>query len=185
MTEPIYVSMLGGFSITRGENRIDDSNNRMRKVWLLLAYLIYSRRTRTTQEQYLTLTQGPTAEIDDPAGRLKALFYRARAMLDPLGPRAGHELILHTKGNYGWNTDIPLVLDVEEFDRLYTAAGKETEESRLELLLQALDLYQGDFLPKLSMESWAMPISAYYHQRYLEGALQALSMLCEVACSIP
>ena len=179
MTEPIYVSMLGGFSITRGENRIDDSNNRMRKVWLLLAYLIYSRRTRTTQEQYLTLTQGPTAEIDDPAGRLKALFYRARAMLDPLGPRAGHELILHTKGNYGWNTDIPLVLDVEEFDRLYTAAGKETEESRLELLLQALDLYQGDFLPKLSMESWAMPISAYYHQRYLEGALQALSMLCE------
>ena len=100
-------------------------------------------------------------------------------MLDPLGPRAGHELILHTKGNYGWNTDIPLVLDVEEFDRLYTAAGKETEESRLELLLQALDLYQGDFLPKLSMESWAMPISAYYHQRYLEGALQALSMLCE------
>lgn len=179
MTEPIYVSMLGGFSITRGKNRIDDSNNRMRKVWLLLAYLIYSRRTRTTQEQYLTLTQGPTAEIDDPAGRLKALFYRARAMLDPLGPRAGHELILHTKGNYGWNTDIPLVLDVEEFDRLYTAAGKETEESRLELLLQALDLYQGDFLPKLSMESWAMPISAYYHQRYLEGALQALSMLCE------
>ena len=179
MTEPIHVSMLGGFTITRGENKIDDSNNRMRKVWLLLAYLIYSRRTRTTQEQYLTLTQGPTAEIDDPAGRLKALFYRARAMLDPLGPRAGHELILHTKGNYGWNTDIPLVLDVEEFDRLYTAAGKETEENRLELLLQALDLYQGDFLPKLSMESWAMPISAYYHQRYLEGALQALSMLCE------
>ena len=179
MTKPIYVSMLGGFSITWGENRIDDSNNRMRKVWLLLAYLIYSRRTKTTQEQYLVLTQGSTAEIDDPAGRLKALFYRARAMLDSLGSRAGHELILSSKGNYSWNTEIPLVLDVEEFDRLYSAAINEPEENRLDALLQALALYQGDFLPKLSMENWAMPISAYYHQRYLEGALQALSMLCE------
>jgi tetratricopeptide (TPR) repeat protein len=68
---------------------------------------------------------------------------------------------------------------VEEFDRLYTAAAKENGDSRLDLLLQALNLYQGDFLPKLSTENWAMPISAYYHQRYLEGALQALSLLCE------
>ena len=179
MTEPIHVSMLGGFSISWGDNQIDDSNNRMRKVWLLLAYLIYTRRTRTTQEQYLTLTQGLTAEVDDPAGRLKALFYRARAMLEPLGPQAGHELILNTKGNYSWNTSIPLALDVEEFDRLYTTAAMESGENRLALLLEALALYRGDFLPKLSMENWVMPISAYYHQRYLEGALQALSMLCE------
>ena len=179
MAEPIQVSMLGGFSITRGENQVDDSNNRMRKVWLLLAYLIYSRRTRSTQEQYLSLTQGSTAEIDDPAGRLKALFYRARATLDPLGPRAGHELIIHTKGNYAWNTEIPIILDVEEFDRLYTDATLKTGDEQLELLLQAIKLYKGDFLPKLSMESWAMPISAYYHQRYLEAVTLSLAMLCE------
>lgn len=178
MSEPIYVSMLGGFSITRGGNRIDDSNNRMRKVWLLLAYLIYTRKTRSTQDQYLALTQSNTGDIDDPAGRLKALFYRARAMLDPLGDRSGHELILHKEGNYTWNTEVPLQLDVEEFDRLYTAAAAKTDDARLDLLLQALELYQGDFLPKLSTESWAMPISAYYHQRYLDAAGQALSMLC-------
>jgi len=178
MSEPVYVSMLGGFSITRNGIRIDDSNNRMRKVWLLLAYLIYTRRTRTTQEQYLSLTQGSSTDIDDPSGRLKALFYRARTMLDPLGPRAGHELILNTKGCYAWNTEIPLQLDVEEFDRLYTAAATQAGDSRLELLLQALALYQGDFLPKLSMEAWVMPISAYYHQRFLDAATQALSMLC-------
>lgn len=178
MSEPVCVSMLGGFSITRAGIRIDDTNNRMRKVWLLLAYLIYTRRTKTTQEQYLALTQGSGTDVDDPSGRLKALFYRARTMLDPLGPRAGHELILHTNGNYTWNTDIPLQLDVEEFDRLYTAAATQVGDSRLELLLQALALYQGDFLPKLSMEAWVMPISAYYHQRFLDAAIQALSILC-------
>lgn len=178
MKDPISVSMLGGFSIERAGNRIDDSNNRMRKVWLLLAYLIYTRRTRTTQEQLLSLTQSSAAaEASDPASRLKALFYRVRAMLDPLGPRAGHDLILHKNGSYIWNTEIPLQLDTEEFDRLCAAAA-QSEDDRLALLLQALDLYRGDFLPKLSMEAWVMPISAYYHQRYLDAAGQALSLLC-------
>ena len=158
MLDPIYVSMLGCFSIQRSSIRIDDSNNRMRKVWLLLAYLIYTRRSLATQDQFLALTQNNTTDIEDPAGRLKALFYRARAMLDHLGPKTGHELILHKSGNYTWNTDIPLQLDVEEFDRLCTAA-KETGDDQLHLLLQALELYKGDFLSKLSTESWVIPIS--------------------------
>ncbi len=180
MAEPISVSMLGSFSIIRGENQVDDSSNRMRKVWLLLAYLIYTRRTRSTQDQYLSLVQGSTStEIEDPAGRLKALFYRVRAMLEPLGEKAGHELILHKSGSYTWNTQVALTLDVEEFERLYTAAAAaETGDARLQLLMQALEIYRGDFLPKLSTEAWVMPISAYYHQRYLEAASQALETLC-------
>ncbi|MBQ2785970.1 MAG: bacterial transcriptional activator domain-containing protein [Oscillospiraceae bacterium] len=180
MADPIYVSMLGEFSIQRADKRIDDSTNRMRKVWLLLAYLIYTRKNLTTQEQLLSLTQGSSSsEAEDPAGRLKALFYRVRAMLDPLGPRAGHDLIQNKSGIYSWNTEIPLQLDVEEFDRLYTSAMVHSEDDRLVLLMEALSLYQGDFLPKLSMEAWVMPITAYYHQRYLEAADMALSLLCQ------
>ncbi len=177
MAQPISVSMLGGFSVCRGDSQIDDSSNRMRKVWLLLAYLIYNRKTPATQEQLLSLTQG-TADVDDPAGRLKALFYRVRSMLEPLGKGTGHELIVHKNGRYVWNTEVPLTLDVEEFDRLCSTAAQANEE-KLPLLMEALSLYQGDFLPKLSMENWAMPISAYYHQKYLEAAEQALTLLCE------
>ena len=92
MSEPIRVTMLGNFSITRGDATIDDNNNRMRKVWLLLAYLIYNRHNRATQDNYISLMQGASSqEFDDPGGRLKALFYRARTMLEPLGQRLGHE----------------------------------------------------------------------------------------------
>lgn len=180
MADPIYVSMLGEFSIQRAGKRIDDSTNRMRKVWLLLAYLIYTRKNRLTQEQLLSLIQGSSSsESEDPAGRLKALLYRVRTMLAPLGPRAGHDLILNKSGTYSWNTDIPLHLDVEEFDRLYTSAVLHSEDDRLMLLMEALSLYRGDFLPKLSMEAWVMPIAAYYHQRYLEAADLALAILCQ------
>ena len=176
MAEILYVTMFGDFSIARGDARIDDSSNRMRKVWLLLAYLIYNRRSRATQETFLSLLES-TGESDDPAGRLKALLYRIRSQLDKLGDGVGHDLILRKEGSYGWNNDILLILDVEEFDRLYTEAAARTGEEQLILARKALALYRGDFLSKLSMESWVMPIHAYYHQRYLELALQTLATL--------
>ena len=37
----IFVQMLGEFSITLNEKTITDSANRSKKVWLLLAYMIY------------------------------------------------------------------------------------------------------------------------------------------------
>jgi hypothetical protein len=100
-------------------------------------------------------------------------------MLDQLGDQAGHELIIRKNGTYAWNSDIPLELDVEEFDTLLSAAANQSGEERLATLLQAMELYRGDFLPKLSTESWAMPINAYYHQRFLDVADEVLSGLEE------
>ena len=78
--------MLGSFRLTLNGQELDDNSNRMKKVWLLLAYLIYSRKNRLTQEQFISLIQGSdVGQVDDPASRLKALFYRARTMLDQLG----------------------------------------------------------------------------------------------------
>ena len=182
MSDTLHISMLGGFTLRQGEQFIDDSSNRMRKVWLLLAYLIYSRSSHTTQEHYLALLQGAKGgEAEDLSGRLKALFYRARAMLDQVAPDAGHKLIIRKNGTYCWNTEFPITLDIEEFDRLRTAPAAD-DEDRLELNLQALALYQGDFLPKLSMEHWVMPISAYYHQAFLDTASQTLSLLEARSC---
>ena len=181
MSVSLKVTMLGQFSLTMGEHTVDDHSNRMKKVWLLLAYLIYARDRRHTQEQFLNLVHGADiSEVDDPAGRLKALFYRARAMLGGLGENMGHQLIVHKAGSYGWNTEIPLTLDVEEFDRLCAAASQQQDpEEALALQLQALELYGGDFLPKLSMESWVMPIHTYYHRLFLETAEKALPALQE------
>lgn len=181
MPDILKVNMLGSFCIRKGDQQVDDHSNRMKKVWLLLAYLIYSRNSTPSQDSYLSLLRGAksTEEIDDPSGRLKALFYRIRAMLDNVYPDAGHQLITRKNSTYAWNTNIPTELDVEVFDELCSAASKAEKSEKLPLLLKALSLYQGDFLPKLSAEPWVMPISAYYHQLYLDSARQALSLLEE------
>lgn len=178
MPNTLHINMLGSFSIEYGGHCVDDQSNRMRKVWLLLAYLIYNRSRRITQEHYQSLLQGDSDEAADPNGRIKALFYRARTMLNQVCAGAGQSWIIRKNGTYAWNTEIPLTLDAEEFEALCKkAASAETEDSRLVLLQQALTLYQGDFLPKLNMESWVMPLTAYYHQMYLDAVQQALKLL--------
>ena len=39
----LTVRMQGGLSLTQGEQRVDDGDNRTKKVWLLLSYMIYNR----------------------------------------------------------------------------------------------------------------------------------------------
>ena len=179
MSELLTVKMLGCFSLEQNGTRLDDHSNRMRKVWLLLAYLIYSRSSRITQEQLFSLLRSSGSDdAADPNGRIKAMFYRARTLLNQLGEDAGHRLILHKGGSYSWNTQIPLSLDVEEFDRLCSAAAGEADDTRrLELYQQALALYEGDFLPKLATEAWVMPINTYYHQMFLTAVRSTLTLL--------
>lgn len=179
MSDMITVKMLGSFSIEQNGNIVDDHSNRMRKVWLLLAYLICSRNNRVTQDSLVSLLRSSGSDdAADPNGRIKAMLYRARTMLNQLDERAGHDLIRHKAGSYSWNTNIPLTLDVEEFEQLCTLASREeSRQARLDLYEKALDLYRGDFLPKLSTEPWVMPINAYYHQMYLDAVHQTLALL--------
>ena len=181
MSDILQISMLGRFSLCLGDKFLDDHSNRMRKVWLLLAYLIYFRESRITQDRFVSLLSG-TGQEDwaDPANRMKAMFYRARTMLNQLGENLGHDLVLYKNGTYAWNTEIPLKLDIDEFETLCKGAEAADDKTvKLERYLRACDLYKGDFLPKLSMEPWVMPISTYYHQMYLDAVQQGLSLLEE------
>ena len=179
MDEKLNVTMLGGFSIRQGARWVDDGENRMKKVWLLLAYLIYTRNHPNARGGLAAAMNGDDyEEAENAAGRMKALFYRARALLSQLGTDLGHTLIVYKNGGYSWDPDYPITLDVEEFDRLCAMAAARTEpEEQLALYLRALELYRGDFLPKLASEPWVVPIAAYYHQLYLRVLELTLKML--------
>ncbi len=176
--ETVNVKMLGSFTLEYGGASINDSSNRMRKVWLLLAYLICNRNHVSTQEHFLSLIQGSGASDGDPGGKIKALFYRVRSMLNELDPSAGHDWIIRKGGTYAWNKDIDLTLDIEEFEALCKqAAAANDADEQLSLYRDAISLYKGDFLSKLNMESWVIPISAFYHQMYLNAVDQCLTLM--------
>ena len=172
--------MLGEFSIRCGDQEISDSDNRSRKVWLLLAYMVYCRSRSISQDELIDLLWSDEEGSSNPVNALKTMFHRVRTMLNQLGGSAGHALIIRREGSYAWNTAQPFLFDVDEFEALCAcAASAETAEERLSRSLEALELYRGDFLAKLSAEPWVVPISAYFHNLYLRTAKDALSLLEE------
>lgn len=174
----LRVRMLGEFSLSSGQAEINDGGNRSRKVWLLLAYLIYCRSRVVTQEELVTLLWDEDESSSNPPNALKTMLHRARSFLDQLEQGAGHTLIVRQAGTYAWNVEVPLTLDLDDFDALCkSGAAAEDEEHRLESWLKALELYQGDFLSKLSAEPWVVPIAAYFHHLYLQTALDTIALL--------
>ena len=174
------IHMLGEFSLHSGSSEINDGNNRSRKIWLLMAYMIYYRNRPITSEELITLLWRDEEGSTNPGNALKTMFHRLRTSLNDLDPHGGRELIRHQEGTYAWNTAVDITLDIDEFDRYCREASlAETPEKKLTSYLKALPLYQGDFLSKMSAESWVVPISVYYHNLYVQSVLETIPLLEE------
>lgn len=172
----LQIQMLGTFSLSYGGNTIDDNGDRSKKVWLLLAYLIYYRRRAVSQEELVNLLWNKDG--GNPGGALKTTLHRVRAVLDRLSPSVGHDLISYRSGSYAWNNELEIQLDIDVFERLCKeGAAAYREEDRFDLLSKAVSLYGGDFLEKLSSEPWVVPILAYHHNLYVQAVMELLPML--------
>ena len=177
MAEAVKAFLLGEFALTYGENRIDETLNRSRKVWLLLAYLICHHGRVVPQTELLDLLWNDDREGANPSNALKTTLHRVRAMLDRLEPGAGHKMILSKNGGYTWNEEIPLELDAEVFDRLCSDAPSEEADAGLARFQRALPMYRGGFLSKMSSETWVIPAAAYYHSLYIRVVRRTLELM--------
>lgn len=174
----LSVRMLGEFQLSSGTSQINDGNNRSRKIWLLLAYMIYYRNRSIPPEDLIGFLWEEETSAN-PGNALKTMFHRLRNLLDDLDPKAGRELILRRDGTYAWNNDIPLELDIDDFDRLCKTGSTLEGDARLQCWREAVALYEGSFLDKMSSESWVVPIAAYYSALYSQTVLELLPMLEE------
>ena len=57
-TDALRVCMFGEFSLSMNGQTINDSDNRSKKIWLLLPYMIYFRNRGISQEELIELLWG-------------------------------------------------------------------------------------------------------------------------------
>lgn len=163
----IQVNTLGSFSLTRGSQSMGDSDNRSRKAWSLLCFLIMNRKKELGIGD-LFAAIWPDESQDNPYGALKTLVFRVRRMLESAGFPA-QELIVNRHGTYSFSTaSCDCKVDVERFEELchLVLDPARPMSGLMDLAMEAVELYKGDFLPKLGDESWVIPISAFYHSMY-------------------
>ena len=174
----LQVQMLGQFTLRYGDRTISDSDDRSRRVWSLLAYMLYNHGRSFAQEELIHLYWSNNEKSADPGNALKSIFHRIRTALDKLQPGLGRLLIRRKAGRYFWNNVMPLSLDIEDFEAHFHAAEAAGDDDvRLAEYQTALALYAGDPLPRMTDEIWTIPIVAYYHSLYTRAAAGAIELL--------
>lgn len=162
----IQVNMFGGFAMAMDDKVMSDSDNRSRKAWSLLSYLIINRRKDVSMNELFGAIWQEGVQ-DNPHGALKTLVFRVRKMMEAAGFPA-QELILNQKGAYRWNPDWELSIDTDWFEllcRRILSCPDSLGEDEADWTA-ALGIYKGEFLPKYMDESWVIPLNAYYHSLY-------------------
>lgn len=177
-SKELCISMLGRFELQVDDVIINDGINRSRKMWNLLAYIVSHRDKLISQQEFINALWGDESG-QNPVNALKTLLYRIRLLLSPLEKQYSGEFILSQRGSYSWNSAINCKVDVDEFESLCRRAADEKldDMKRISLYREAMDIYRGDFLPKLNMEFWVIPLSVHYHSLYLTAVKRYVDLL--------
>jgi len=176
-SETLYINMLGSVSLTYKGKTINDQSIRSKKFWQIMEYLITFRNRDISQSEMLGLVY-PEGKSGNPANALKTLMHRIRAELESLEYENTNTLIIQRRGAYAWNTNIKCVIDVEEFEKFcQNASLAGTEEEKLENYLNAIEIYEGDFLQKSALKPWVVQLNIYYHNLFCDAVHKSIAIL--------
>lgn len=172
-----HISFLGGFKLQIGDRVLTDELNRSMKLWNLLAYLIVHRNRSIPQAEFIEMLW-PEDMDGNPLSALKTLFFRIRKMIaSVLGEE--QNLIVSRYSSYAWSREVECVVDAEDFEKCCRQASdaKLSDEDRIRFYRNVVDLYKGDFLPKLSSQLWTISFKTHYHSLYLAAVKEYADLL--------
>lgn len=169
----IQFGMLGSFSL-RGEQEKTIDLKTGKKAISLLQYLIVHHDRSISKDELIEKFYGDD-NSNAPYGALRTMLFKVRGLLSEMFP--GQENLLQTfSGYYQWNKDYKILLDTEEFEELCLKARQFQNEESLPLLIQAIELYKGDFL-EANESDWVLVLRQYYRALFLDICKAALPLL--------
>jgi len=173
MSDVLTVKTLGKFSVSIGDTVISDNSTRSHKVWKIFKYLITNRHKMVTVEALIDVLW-PDEGPDNPQKSLYTLMSRLRKLLNTGGDV---NYILFQHDSYQWDPKLPIDLDVADFEHwIKLAEGLHTDEEKVPLLKNAIEIYTGDYMGESAFEIWILPVTNYYKRIYM----RSLSELAEI-----
>lgn len=168
----IRFELLGPFSWGKGEEGSGRQNTAGRKELSLLQYLIVNHTRNVSSEELIDRFWAEGSS--DPINALRGMVHKIRKYLREMFP--GEEnLIVTNRGNYGWNPNLQIELDSEEFEQACKDARRQPETAA-EILSGAISMYKGDFLDGNDSD-WVIPMRRYYQTLYLDACREVLPLL--------
>lgn len=187
--------MLGQEEVTYEDKPILLGRNNATKASKLLLLLLHCGEEGISRTKLLEDLYG-REEIMDAANNLRVTVHRLKKLLVEAG-LPPYDYIQSSEGIYRFLAPLEVEIDAVKFRQLVEQAEREaSEEKKAELLLQACEMYQGEFLPRLSSEDWVILESAQYKKQYYKalswvsvylkerGEYDKVLRLVDVACKL-
>lgn len=180
---PLRVYSLGAFEVFRGRDPIPPTGWRREKARQLFQLLLTFHASPLDREQileYLWPDQEPAASARSFKVTLSTLY----AALEPgREPGSDSAYIVRQGSVYGLRPEADLWFDSQEMKRLLQQASalhKSRPVEALPLYEQALEYYQGDFLPDARYETWAAGEREHLAALYLQASDALASLYLEM-----
>ena len=145
----------------------------------MLLFLLLNKRSAQSPMTIADVLWPDDGSLQNQEARhsnLRGIVYRFRQLFSLISP---YDLVVTTNSGYCLNPDLRIITDMENFDRAWDAVQNASGAAqKMELIKQAMSLYNGEIYPPASGEHWLSAWSHHYRSRYL-----ALSneLLCKLA----
>jgi LuxR family maltose regulon positive regulatory protein len=174
----LHVQSLGGFQVRRGIQPITSSDWRREKSRQLFQLLLTYRHAPLDRDQICEYLW-PAADPISARRSFKSTLNTLYQVLEPeREPGSDSAFIMREGSTYALRPHADICLDADQFIRLVQQSGMNTAPS-IPLLQQAIDLYQGEYLPDTLYETWAAEERERLAATYLQTADRLSERLLE------
>ncbi len=172
----LHVYMMNGFCIMYGDEILPLDKFGNSKLMELFQILLRYKKSGISREQLEQMLYGDDS-VDDKSHSLDSLVYRLKRTLEQTG--LGQEEYFYIKnGIYKWCEEIPVELDVLEFETLMEQLESAKEDVRRKCLISAFYWYESEFLEDRPVRPWILEERMRLKKRY-EKCIHELAQIFE------
>ena len=155
---PLNVETLGKFRVTAFGESVDSKRWGREKAIQLFQYLITSHHRNSLHKEQIADRIWDSADTEEGDRNFKVALHALSKALEPnKKSRTPSSFIIREGQSYRLNFE-NIWLDIELFDKLIKHGNQyldNNESSAIDSFQQAIELYQGIFLPNRVYEDWA------------------------------
>ena len=163
----VQIKLFGLVELKNQSGEIIENRSRQPLPWLLLKYLLVDPLREVDLYELLD-TIWPASENGEELNAARVRLRRLRESLEPLNLGGRKGLILYSDGKYSLNPLYEIKTDADEFLKLIKQSQnyENNDPVGLQLCMQALELYRGQYMECTENAVWLDKYRSYYNREF-------------------
>lgn len=160
----VIINLFGKLEIYTSKGVLKEDELNAPKLCRFLVYLVlHKNQANPPSSIYEAIWEDD--DVDKAGSKLKATAFRLQSAFSII---SDYRLVVSTPNGYQINPELNIVTDIERFDELWEQSQNAvTQQTKIQLLQKAIDLYSGDIFTSAAGEHWLLAHEISYKYKCL------------------